>query len=76
MEAGVSYTPFKKMEAKLAHRPGVTNPAGLAAAIARSKYGNKAVQQAAASGSSLRGHKVIRHGKRHKMLSQFAKRHG
>ncbi len=32
---------FKALEAKLAHRPGVTNPAALAAYIGRKKYGSK-----------------------------------
>lgn len=72
----MSYMPFDKMKAELAQRPGVTNPAGLAATLANRKYGEKAVQHAAKTGHSLRGHKQIRHGKRHKMLAQFAKRNG
>lgn len=71
-----SYTPFRKMKAELAGKPGVTNPAGLAAHLARRKYGDKAVQRAASSGTSLRGKRVVRHGNRHKMLAQFAKRNG
>ncbi len=32
---------FKKLEAQLGARPGVTNPGALAAAIGRRKYGTK-----------------------------------
>jgi hypothetical protein len=65
----MSYTPFKKMEAKLASRPGVTDPAALAATIARRKYGAKAVAHASATGTSLKG-------KHHAALSKFVKKHG
>jgi hypothetical protein len=50
----MSYTPFKQMEAKLASKPGVTNPAALSAYLAKKKYGAKAVQTAAKNGTSLR----------------------
>jgi hypothetical protein len=62
----MSYLPFKKMEAKLAHKPGVTDPGALAAAIANRKYGKRAVQTAAKSGTSLR---------HHKQLKRFVERH-
>ena len=32
---------FKKLEGKLAKKPGITNPAGLAAKIGREKYGKE-----------------------------------
>ena len=70
----MSYTPFKEMEAKLAARPGVTDPAALAASIARKKYGNKAVQHAAATGHSLRHAKPKPKRKkdhRHQMIEGF-----
>lgn len=70
----MSYTPFKQMEAKLAQRPGVTDPAGLAASIAAKKYGRDAVQKAAAHGTSLRHAKPkkhARHDKRHKLIEGF-----
>ena len=70
----MSYTPFKQMEAKLAHRPGVSDPAGLAAFIARRKYGNKAVQHAAASGKSLRGHRPLSKAQ-HKKVARFVRGH-
>lgn len=60
----MSYTPFKKMTKKLAARPGVYDPAGLSAYLARKKYGKQAVQRAAAHGSSLKGHKVVRKASR------------
>lgn len=67
----MSYTSFSKMKAELADKPGVTNPGGLAATLARRKYGSKAVQHAA-SGTSLRGKPT----KRHEMIAGFVKRHG
>ena len=41
---------FQKLESKLAKRPGVTNPAGLAAAIGRKKYGKKKFAKLSAKG--------------------------
>ena len=41
---------FKKLEGKLAHRKGVTNPKALAAAIGREKYGAKAMAKKSAAG--------------------------
>lgn len=41
---------FAALEHKLAGRPGVTNPAGLAAAIGRKKFGKARFQSMAASG--------------------------
>lgn len=76
----MSYTPFKQMEAKLAARPGVTNPGALAAFIARKKYGNKALEQHAKSHTPMRNtkplHKAKGKGKRHHMIAEFVKRNG
>lgn len=41
---------FEKMEHKLAHRKGVTNPKALAAYIGREKYGKKGMAKKAAAG--------------------------
>jgi hypothetical protein len=41
---------FRGLEAKLAGRPGVKNPGGLAAAIGRKKYGKKRFAQLAQAG--------------------------
>jgi hypothetical protein len=41
---------FSKLEKKLSHQPGVTNPAGLAAKIGRDKYGKKGMEKKAAAG--------------------------
>lgn len=41
---------FDALENKLAKRPGVTNPAGLAAYIGRKKYGAKRFGQLSAKG--------------------------
>lgn len=71
----MSYTSFGKMKAELARKPGVSDPGGLAASIARRKYGSRAVEHAAATGTSLRGKPSV-HGARRKMLAGFAKRHG
>jgi hypothetical protein len=69
----MSYTPFKQMEAKLAKKPGVTDPAALSAFIARKKYGNAQLEAAA------KGHHSLRHakkkGKHHAQIAKFVKRH-
>ena len=70
----ISYTPFKQMEAKLADKPGVTNPGGLAAFLARRKYGNAKLETAAKTGHSLRNAKPIKKGKHHKQIAAFVKR--
>ncbi len=49
------YVGFNKLKGQLAHRPGVTNPGGLAAHIGNLKYGKKAM----ASGKKLKGHKKL-----------------
>jgi hypothetical protein len=41
---------FKKLEGKLARRKGVYDPAGLAAAIGRKKYGEKGMEKKAEAG--------------------------
>lgn len=49
----MSHMPFKKLSAMLGKQKGVTNPEALAAALARKKYGDKAVQEHAANGTSM-----------------------
>jgi hypothetical protein len=41
---------FNQLKAKLAKRPGVTDPGGLAASIGRKKFGPKNMAKAAAIG--------------------------
>jgi len=41
---------FAALKEKLSHRPGVTNPGALAAAIGRRRYGKAKFQQMAAAG--------------------------
>jgi hypothetical protein len=41
---------FRRLEQRLAAKPGVTNPAGLAAAIGRRKYGSQRMAEMAESG--------------------------
>jgi hypothetical protein len=48
-----TYVGFLKLKRELASKPGVTNPAGLAASIGRKKYGAKKFDAAAS-----KGHKV------------------
>ena len=43
---------FDQLAAKLAQRPGVTDPRALAAAIGRKKYGGSTMAQASARGVS------------------------
>jgi len=43
---------FKKLEGKLGHEKGVSNPGALAAAIGRRKYGAKRMAEMAARGRS------------------------
>lgn len=46
---------FDKLKNKLAHRKGVTNPAGLAAYIGREKYGKAGMAKKAAAGRDCSG---------------------
>jgi hypothetical protein len=48
------YVGFDRLKGELAKRPGVTNPAALAASIGKKKYGKKRMQQHAARGESFR----------------------
>lgn len=77
----MSYQSFQSMESKMAGRPGVTNPAGLAAYIARRKYGNKALEQHAKSGTSMRNVKPLKKGKgkksaRHQAIDRYLSARG
>lgn len=71
----MSYVGFDKLKGELAQRPGVKNPAALAAYIGAKKYGAGAMHKAAGKGTSLRGHKPV-NAKRHAMIERFAKHHG
>lgn len=70
----MAYMGFKKVEAAVA-KGGARNPAAVAAAIGRKKYGKAKFQKAAAAGKSMRGmesmHEAGEHmppGMRSKML--------
>jgi len=56
----MAYTGFAALKAKLASRPGVTDPGGLAYTIGKKKFGKKKMAQAAASGTSLKGAKPLK----------------
>ncbi len=49
-----NYEGFKKLKARLAKNPKVDNPGAVAASIGREKYGKKAFQSHAASGTSMK----------------------
>lgn len=51
----MAYIGFTALKNKLADRPGVTNPAALAASIGRKKYGSKAMARASSLGRK-KGH--------------------
>jgi hypothetical protein len=53
----MAYVGFDKLKSKIAAKGGVTNPGAVAASIGRKKYGKKAFQKAAASGTKMRGMK-------------------
>jgi hypothetical protein len=69
----MAYRTFDQMKSELAGKPGVTNPAGLAAFIGRKKYGKGQFDHAAATGHSLRHAK--KKGKHHAQIAKFVKRH-
>jgi hypothetical protein len=56
----MSYKPFSTLEKELSRKKGVYSPGGLAAYIARRKYGKRRVQRAAARGTSLRNAPTLR----------------
>lgn len=51
------YVGFQKLKAKIAAKGGVKNPAAVAAAIGRKKYGKKKFQKAAAEDHKMKGMK-------------------
>lgn len=51
----MAYMGFDALKGKLAGKPGVKNPGGLAAKIGRDKYGKGKFQKAAAEGESMEG---------------------
>lgn len=53
---------FKKLENKLAHQPGVTNPGAIAAAVGREKYGDAKMAKMAAQGRAKAAIKKARKG--------------
>lgn len=52
------YEGFKKVEASIAAKGGVRNPAAVAASIGRKKYGAKAFNKVAHEGHSMKGLKA------------------
>lgn len=74
----MGYVGFNQLKSQLAHRPGVTNPGALAASIGRKKYGKKAMGQAAAKGTSLKGHKPKHPSAkdRHAALAHYMRQQG
>ena len=58
----MAYEGFKKVEAS-AKASGARNPAAVAAAVGRKKYGKHAMAHAAATGHLLKGHKPLSRGR-------------
>lgn len=56
----MSYVGFNKLKKMIAAKGGVKNPGAVAASIARKKYGDKAVQKHAASGTSMKNVKPLK----------------
>lgn len=56
------YISFEHLENELRAKGTVSNPAGLAAKIGRERYGKKAFQAHAASGTSMRNVKPLKKG--------------
>lgn len=54
----MAYVGFDKLKKKIAAKGGVKDPGAVAAAIGRAKYGKKAFQKAAASGTKMKGMKA------------------
>ena len=52
---------FNKLEKKLSHQKGVTNPAGLAAKIGRDKYGKAGMEKKAAAGRKKTNESQYKH---------------
>jgi len=50
----MSYISFKRLRAKLAKKPGITNPDALTASIMRKKYKKKDILKHQQSGTSMR----------------------
>lgn len=55
---------FAKLKEALAHRPGVTNPGALAAAIGRKKLGNAKMESLATAGRKKRAAAIAARVKR------------
>lgn len=51
---------FKKLKGELARKPGITDPAALAASIGRKKYGTEEFQAMAAAGRRRANREVSR----------------
>lgn len=49
----MAYVGFDALKAKIAAKGGVSNPGAVAASIGRAKYGKKAFQKAAATGTTM-----------------------
>ena len=62
--AGMWESDFSKLEKKLSHQKGVTNPAGLAAKIGRDKYGKEEMAKKAAAGRKKASESAFKHNVR------------
>lgn len=55
----MAYEGFKAVEKSVANNPKVKNPGAVAASIGRKKYGKKAFQKAAATGTKMKNTKPL-----------------
>jgi len=62
--SGMWESDFSKLEKKLSHQKGITNPAGLAAKIGRDKYGKKGMEKKAAAGRKKANESMFKHNVR------------
>lgn len=66
-------TKFDELKGKLAAKPGVSDPAALAAAIGRKKLGDKEFNARAAAGRRKKKHRPV-DKKRMAMVQQYMKK--
>jgi hypothetical protein len=57
----MAYVGFGKLKAMIAKKGGAKDAGAIAASVARKKYGDKAVQEHAAKGTSMKNTKPKKH---------------
>lgn len=67
---------FDKLKAKLAHKPGITDPAGLAYKIGAAKYGKKGMAEKAAAGKAHKSEDGAKEAAKEKIWEMEEREHG